>query len=64
MKTHKLTIELRNVVVNRIGKMKRRHLRRTLRHARKGRNFILVCDGTTTLFTADDLVRIKVETVS
>lgn len=64
MKNYKLTIELRNVVVNRTGKMKRRHLRRTLRDARKGRNFILVCDGITNLFTADDLVRIRVETVS
>lgn len=64
MKTYRLTIELRNTIINRTGKMKPRHLRRTLRDARKGRNFILVCDGITSLFTANDLIRIRVETVS
>lgn len=61
MKTYKISVEHRNTVLKYTGKIKRRHLRRTLNDARKGRNFILVCDGITNVFTTSDFVRIRVE---
>lgn len=63
MKTYKVDVEMRNTTIVHTGKMKRRHLRRTLNDARNGRNVALVCDGITNVFTVKDVVRIRIKTI-
>jgi len=63
VKTYEINVEMRNTTTIHTGKMKRRHLRRTLNDARKGRNFALVCDGITNVFAVKDFVRLRVKRV-